>query len=141
MISELRINVINHTILSYFQAESPPYWSIEQWCKGFRDLLSHLHFEKVILILPILQSLTYLGLAINIHQNLTILRYFICLGSHIWISSWRLSRSKICRIHPSMSTSSIIDIMQHFHRFLSLQILRSSSDVSYFLRKFGRTIL
>jgi len=28
-------------------AESPPYWSIEQWCKGFRDLLSHLHFEKV----------------------------------------------------------------------------------------------
>ena len=28
-------------------AESPPYWSIEEWCKGFRNLLSHLHFEKV----------------------------------------------------------------------------------------------
>lgn len=27
--------------------ESPPYLSLEQWCNGFRNLLGHLHLEKV----------------------------------------------------------------------------------------------
>ena len=28
-------------------AESPPYWSIEEWCAGFKNLLTLLHLEKV----------------------------------------------------------------------------------------------
>ena len=28
-------------------AESPPYWNIDQWCQGFRNLLGHLDLEKV----------------------------------------------------------------------------------------------
>ena len=28
-------------------AESPAYWSLDDWCTGFRNLLSHLHLEKV----------------------------------------------------------------------------------------------
>lgn len=28
-------------------AESPPYWSAEEWCQGFRQLLTHLDLEKV----------------------------------------------------------------------------------------------
>ena len=35
------------TFLTLFQAESPPYWSIDEWCRGFRNLLGHLHLEKV----------------------------------------------------------------------------------------------
>lgn len=30
--------------------ESPPYWSIEEWCKGFRNLLTYLDLEKVHLL-------------------------------------------------------------------------------------------
>lgn len=30
-----------------FQAESPPYWNVEEWCEGFRNLLTHLDLEKV----------------------------------------------------------------------------------------------
>ena len=30
------------------QAESPPYWSVEEWCEGFRKLLTHLDLEKVL---------------------------------------------------------------------------------------------
>jgi len=28
-------------------AEAPSYWSVEEWCAGFRNLLTHLHVEKV----------------------------------------------------------------------------------------------
>merc|ERR1712110_57435 len=27
--------------------ESPAYWPLDDWCTGFRNLLSHLHLEKV----------------------------------------------------------------------------------------------
>jgi len=27
--------------------QSPPYWSLSQWCQGFKDLLDHLDIEKV----------------------------------------------------------------------------------------------
>ena len=28
-------------------AEAPAYWTVEQWCAGFKNLLTHLHLEKV----------------------------------------------------------------------------------------------
>ena len=30
-----------------FQVESPTYWTVEEWCRGFRNILTHLSLEKV----------------------------------------------------------------------------------------------
>jgi maspardin len=32
---------------SFIQAEGPVYWSVTDWCEGFKRLLDHLDIEKV----------------------------------------------------------------------------------------------
>lgn len=36
-----------HLNIFKFQAEWPPYWTVDEWCRGFRDLLTCLSLEKV----------------------------------------------------------------------------------------------
>lgn len=30
-----------------FQAESPVYWNVKEWCDGFRKLLDYMELDKV----------------------------------------------------------------------------------------------
>ena len=79
---------------------------------------------------------TFIELQINSWVKDSVLRIWLYiqwlfnLGSYIWISSWWLPCSKVRWVYPSMSSSSIINIMQQFYRFISFQIFRSGSHVS-----------
>jgi len=38
-----------------FQVDSPPFWTVEEWCEGFRNLLTHL--DLVLPLSPLFQKM------------------------------------------------------------------------------------
>ena len=43
----LSIYLVLYCIYYFFQAEPPVYWSVREWCDGFKKLLDYLELDKV----------------------------------------------------------------------------------------------